>query len=151
MNLAIEKEFEDSAEDFLTAISTGSEPFTIFKGFDSTNYLTPRAEIMAEGLTFLETLDKFQSGSGLVTEYGKFDIELLVNVVTSISEGHSREQHYTITNNIRNKFLFQADNFNSTNLPNYGIYDIRVTSSQNAIEGENRITSTTFSIRAHIC
>lgn len=144
MNLKIEEAFEDAVASFLASVSEVS----LFKGFDETNILTPRAEIEVSGLTFLETLD-IMNGQTL-PEFAKFDLVVSVRLVTNADEGTSRAEHNSILGDIRSKFLRSADNFSDTNLPDHHIFCISMEGSSQMILGSARTTQTDYAIRASI-
>lgn len=141
MNLKIEESFEDSVASFLGGISG----FTIFKGFDDNQFITPRLEIEVSSLNFLDTLDSV----GLVLpEYSKFDLTLSVRVITNADDGTSRSEHNSGVSSVRELFLRSADSFDTSNLPNHNVSYIRMDSSTQMISGSARVTQTDYIIRA---
>lgn len=141
MNFKIEQSFEDAVGDFLGGI----DGYTLFKGFDENNLLTPRIEVEVSGLEFDETLDETGESQ---PEYAKFDLNIEVRLVTNMDDGTSRSTHYDGIQSVREKFLRSADNFTPTNLPDHNVSYIRLVTSANAINGSMRITSSEYQLRA---
>lgn len=144
MNLKIEQAFEDAVSDFLSGISG----FSIFKGFDDAQLLTPRIEVEVSGLNFLETLDQMSGQDE--PEYAKFDLTIGIRVITNADDGTSRTDHYDGVSEVRQLFLRSSDNFSSTNLPDHHVAYLRMESSTQMISGSARVTQTDYVVRASV-
>jgi len=141
MNLKIEESIEDAVASFLDGISG----YTIFKGFDDNQFITPRIEIEVSSLNFLETLDGVGS---TLPEYAKFDLTLSVRVITNADDGTSRSEHNSGVSSVRQIFLRSSDNFDTSNLPDHHVSYIRMESSTQMISGSARVTQSDYMIRA---
>jgi hypothetical protein len=80
-------------------------------------------------------------------EKAKFDCDLSLTVVTDLSQGTTRANHFEIVNDTRNQMLRNTVGFNEQTLPDFDVYDINLDSTEREIDGELTVTVTSYVVR----
>ena len=139
-----EKAFEDAAGIFL-ASDTG---LTVFASASNDDFVTPRLEIQfATGEAILPDDAPIVSVPGLTEgEYLKYDATFDATV---ISDGNltTRAEHLEYVGMVRASLLRSASNWNSSNIPYYGLKFIRQISTVREVDGDLQSTQIAYEIK----
>ena len=83
-------------------------------------------------------------------EKAKFDCDLSLTVVTDLSQGTTRTQHFEIVNDTRNLMSRHNVDFGDVTLPDFDVYDITLESTEREIDGELTVTAFRTRLSHHL-
>lgn len=145
LDLQVEKAVEDAIKDFLEDALQDTEPdLVVSVGTGAADLITPRIEVEASGMVAVRPLDRLTDGS---LEYKKYDLGLMLTVITDLAQGATRTKHHSLVGDLRTKMLQEVANWTSTNLPNHEIREVVQTGSSRETQGELQATATDYALR----
>lgn len=139
---SFEKYFEDVAITFLEA-DTGLD---VFASASLESFVTPRIEISFKTLEAVLPVDAPIVND--LVEYRKHQANFDVTIVTdsSVGDPQTRQFHLEAIGKVRASLLRTASNWNSTNLPFYGVKFIRQSSMDRATDGDLELSILSYDI-----